>query len=162
MIAGAIIACLAQRLVRKLCQKCKKPVKATPEDCKLLAVGPDDKPIDPANPPTIYHPGGCPECNNTGYKGRIACVEIFYLDEELDELIASGANKIQLRANARKKGFRSMLDDGILKIYEGWVSLSSRPSRSSTLPIACKIEGTKPANDTSAWFASIIVVIISG
>jgi general secretion pathway protein E/type IV pilus assembly protein PilB len=123
MIAGAIIACLAQRLVRKLCQKCKKPVKATPEDCKLLAVGPDDKPIDPANPPTIYHPGGCPECNNSGYKGRIACVEIFYLDEELDELIASGANKIQLRANARKKGFRSMLDDGILKIYEGQVSL---------------------------------------
>lgn len=123
MIAGAIIACLAQRLVRKLCQKCKKPGLATPEDCKLLAVGPDDKPIDPANPPTIYHPGGCPECNNSGYKGRIACVEIFYLDEELDELIASGANKIQLRANARKKGFRSMLDDGILKIYEGQVSL---------------------------------------
>ncbi len=123
MIAGAIIACLAQRLVRRLCQKCKKPVKATAEDCKLLAIGPDDKPIDPNTPPTIYHPGGCPECGNSGYKGRIACVEIFYLDEELDELIASGANKIQLRANARKKGFRNMLDDGILKIYDGQISL---------------------------------------
>lgn len=123
MIAGAIIACLAQRLVRRLCQKCKKPVKANADECKLLAEGPDGKPIDAANPPTIYYPGGCPECGNSGYKGRIACVEILYLDEELDDLIAQGALKAELRACARKKGFKSMLDDGILKIYEGQVSL---------------------------------------
>jgi len=125
MLAGAIIATMAQRLVRKLCQKCKKPALATPEECKLLAVGPDDKPIDPANPPTIYHPGGCPECANTGYKGRIACVEILFLDEELDALIAASATKAEMRALARTKGFRNMLDDGILKIYQGVTTLDA-------------------------------------
>lgn len=125
MLAGAIIATMAQRLVRKLCQKCKKPALATPEECKLLAVGPDDKPIDPANPPTIYHPGGCPECANTGYKGRIACVEILFLDEDIDALIAASATKAEMRALARTKGFRNMLDDGILKIYQGVTTLDA-------------------------------------
>jgi type IV pilus assembly protein PilB len=125
MVAGAVIATFAQRLVRKLCQKCKKPVTATPEECKLLVTGPDDQPIDPAKPPTIYAPGGCPECNNTGYKGRIACVEILYMDEELDNIIAGGGLKAELRAAARRKGFKAMIDDGILKIYEGTTTLDA-------------------------------------
>ena len=125
MVAGAVIATLAQRLVRKLCQKCKKPVTATPEECKLLATGPDDLPIDPSKPPTIYAPGGCPECNNTGYKGRIACVEILYMDEELDNIIAANGQKAELRAAARKKGFKAMIDDGILKIYQGVTTLDA-------------------------------------
>ncbi|MDE1151907.1 MAG: ATPase, T2SS/T4P/T4SS family [Micavibrio sp.] len=123
MLAGAIIATMAQRLVRKLCQKCKKQVQATAEDCKLLVNGPDDQPIDPANPPMVYAPGGCPECGNTGYKGRIACVEILFMDEALDDLIAAGATKSEMRKLARTKGFRSMLDDGILKIYQGITTL---------------------------------------
>ncbi len=123
MMAGAVIATMAQRLVRRLCPKCKKQVLATPEECKLLAVGPDDKPIDPANPPMIYAPGGCPDCNNTGFKGRVACVEILFMDEALDDLVAQGAGKFALRAQARKTGFRSMLEDGILKIYQGVTTL---------------------------------------
>jgi type IV pilus assembly protein PilB len=125
MVAGAVIATLAQRLVRKLCQKCKKPVEATPDECKLLGNGPDDQPIDPSKPPTIYHPGGCPECANTGYKGRIACVEILYMDEELDNILAANGHKSELKAAARKKGFRPMIDDGILKIYQGVTSLDA-------------------------------------
>jgi general secretion pathway protein E/type IV pilus assembly protein PilB len=125
MLAGAVIATFAQRLVRKLCQDCKRPVKANPEECKLLRDGPDGNPIDPNNPPTIYYPGGCPKCNNQGYKGRIACVEILFMDEDLDDLLAGGYNKSAMRAMARKKGFKSMLDDGILKIYEGVTSLDA-------------------------------------
>jgi len=125
MLAGAIIATMAQRLVRKLCQKCKKPALATPEECKLLGLDINDKPIDPENPPTIYHPGGCSECANTGYKGRIACVEILFLDEEIDALIAASATKAEMRALARTKGFRNMLDDGILKIYQGVTTLDA-------------------------------------
>jgi type IV pilus assembly protein PilB len=125
MLAGAVIASFAQRLVRKLCSECRKPVKANPEECRLLRDGPDGQPIDPNNPPTIYHPGGCPQCNNQGYKGRIACVEILFMDEELDDLLAQGYNKSAMRATARKKGFKSMLDDGILKVYEGVTSLDA-------------------------------------
>lgn len=118
MLAGAVIATFAQRLVRVLCQKCKKPATATAEECKLLAA-------DPANPPTIYHPGGCPECNNMGYKGRVACVEILYIDEDIDDIIANGGHKSALKAKAREKGFQSMLDDGISKIYDGVTSLDA-------------------------------------
>lgn len=118
LLAGAVIATFAQRLVRKLCQKCKKSAIATPEECKLLGA-------DPVNPPTIWHPVGCPECNNQGYKGRIGCVEILYMDEELDDIIAAGGTKSQLKAAARKKGFESMLDDGISKIYQGVTSLDA-------------------------------------
>ena len=115
MLAGAIIACFAQRLVRKLCSKCKKPVQADDEQCRILGVSPDNR-------PTIYEPGGCPSCGNTGYKGRVACLEILYMDEELDDLIATGAGKSALKAAARRKGFQSMTDDGILKILDGTTS----------------------------------------
>lgn len=125
MLAGAIIATFAQRLVRKLCPKCKVSKAATPEECKLLRDGPDGQAIDPENPPHIFHPGGCPECNNTGYKGRVACVEILYFDEEMDDVVASGSHKSAMKKLARTKGFKSMLDDGILKIYEGTTTLES-------------------------------------
>jgi general secretion pathway protein E/type IV pilus assembly protein PilB len=125
MLAGAVTSCFAQRLVRTLCPHCKKAAPATEEECKLLRDGPDGKPIDPKNPPVIYHPVGCPECANQGYKGRIACVEILYLDEELDNLIAIAAPKAELKAAAGKKGFKNMLDDGITKIYSGITSLDA-------------------------------------
>lgn len=116
MIAGAIIATFAQRLVRKLCPVCRQTYTASAEECVLLGA-------DSASPPTIYKAVGCKECSNTGYKGRVAVAEILYLDEELDTIIASGGHKSQLKAEARKKGFKSMLDDGILKIYEGITTL---------------------------------------
>jgi len=125
MLAGAIIAAFAQRLVRKLCPSCKVAKPATPEECKLLLYDQHGEPLDSDNPPTIYHPGGCPECGNVGYKGRIACVEILYMDEDMDNLIASGAHKSELKKLARTKGFKSMVDDGILKVYEGVTSLDS-------------------------------------
>ncbi len=118
MLAGAIIATFAQRLVRKLCQKCKQSALATPEECKLLGA-------DPLNPPTIWHPVGCPDCNSQGYKGRVGCVEILHMDDEIDDIIATGGHKSQLKAAARRKGFKSMVDDGILKIYEGVTSLDA-------------------------------------
>lgn len=118
ILAGSIIASFAQRLVRKLCPHCKRMGEATPEECKLLGA-------DPSKPPTIYYPVGCAECGDLGYKGRIACCEILYMDEDLDDIIANGCSKAQLKASARQKGFKSMLDDGILKIHEGVTSLDA-------------------------------------
>jgi general secretion pathway protein E/type IV pilus assembly protein PilB len=116
MIAGAIIASFAQRLVRRLCSHCKEAKQATEEECRLLGV-------DPANPPTIYHAKGCAKCKNSGYKGRVAVAEILFMDEELNDLIAVNGHKSQLKKLAREKGFRSMLDDGVEKVLKGDTSL---------------------------------------
>jgi type IV pilus assembly protein PilB len=112
MIAGAIIASFAQRLVRRLCPHCKKPALATLEECQMLKV-------DPANPPTIYHPGGCSKCDNNGYKGRIAIAEILVFDEDIDDIVANNGHKSAIKAKALEKGFRPMADDGVEKILLG-------------------------------------------
>lgn len=120
MVAGSIIAIFAQRLTRRLCSHCKVPHVATEQECKQLKV-------DPQNAPTIYtaRQGGCTHCSGQGYKGRIAVVEILTFDEEMDQLLALSATKAELKACATKKGFKSMKDDGILKVLEGVTSLDA-------------------------------------
>ncbi len=118
MIAGAIIAIFAQRLVRKLCKECKQPHTPDAAECAILGV-------DPASPPAIFraHQGGCQACAGQGYKGRVAVAEILLLDEDLDEVIARGGNKIEIKRLAKQKGFKNMKDDGILKILDGLTSI---------------------------------------
>ncbi|MGN7502444.1 MAG: GspE/PulE family protein [Alphaproteobacteria bacterium] len=114
MLAGAIIGVFAQRLARRLCSQCKEPYRASEEECKYLKV-------DPLSPPEIYkaREKGCSVCSGTGYKGRIALAEILTFDEELDDLVAANAPKSDIRKMAFQKGFKSMKDDGMLKILEG-------------------------------------------
>lgn len=118
MIAGAIIAIFAQRLVRKLCKECKEPYRPDAAECAILGV-------ESSNPPEIFRPhqGGCQACAGQGYKGRVAVAEILLLDEDLDEIIARGGNKIEIKRLAKQKGFKNMKDDGILKILDGLTSL---------------------------------------
>ncbi len=120
MVAGAIIAVFAQRLVRLVCKSCRVPHKPDVHECAILGV-------PETSPPTIYkaRQGGCQACSGQGYKGRIAVAEILMLDDDLDEIIASGGTKNQMRAKALEKGFKSMKDDGILKILEGITTLES-------------------------------------
>jgi general secretion pathway protein E/type IV pilus assembly protein PilB len=120
MVAGAIVSVFAQRLVRVLCDDCKEPYTASAEECELLGV-------DVANPPEIQRAkvGGCRFCDSKGYRGRTAVVEILKFDEELDELLAAGRSKAEIKTRAVEKGFKSMRDDGILKILEGKTSLEA-------------------------------------
>ncbi len=120
MIAGAIIAVFAQRLVRIVCQGCRVPHTPDAEECKILGA-------DPAAPPQIYkaRQGGCQQCAGQGYRGRIAIAEILMFDDELDEIIANNGTKADIKAAAIRKGFKSMKDDGILKILEGVTTLAS-------------------------------------
>lgn len=117
MIAGAIIGVFAQRLVRKLCPNCKEAF--TPDEAQMRILGVE------GDAPTIYkaRQGGCSACSGQGYKGRVAVAEILLMDEDLDEIVARGGTKVELRRLAKQKGFKSMRDDGILKILEGVTSL---------------------------------------
>lgn len=120
MLAGAIIAVFAQRLTRKLCPLCKVEHRASAEECKIMKV-------DPSDPPIIYRAkkGGCEACAGQGYKGRIAVAEILLMDEELDEIVARNESKAELKQAAIRKGFKTMKDDGVLKVLEGITSLET-------------------------------------
>ncbi len=120
MIAGAIIAVFAQRLARRLCSSCKEEHTPTPEECEIMKV-------DPADPPQIFQhkDGGCDLCNGTGYKGRVAVVEILLFDDDMDQLLARNESKAELKELAIKKGFKNMKDDGILKVLEGTTDLAA-------------------------------------
>jgi type IV pilus assembly protein PilB len=116
LLAGALICVIAQRLLRKLCPKCREPVIASAEVCKILG-------IDPTKETTIYEHKGCEHCYNTGYKGRIAAQEIFPVDKGLDELISTGATRKAMIAYAIGKGFIPMVHDGISKVLAGVTDL---------------------------------------
>lgn len=115
MMAGTIISIFAQRLVRKICPHCKASYMASREECRLLGVNPEV-------PLTLYKGMGCKECSASGCKGRIPIHEILYMDEEINSIIAANGDKGLLKKKAIEHGFKSMLDDGVLKLYKGMIS----------------------------------------
>jgi type II secretory ATPase GspE/PulE/Tfp pilus assembly ATPase PilB-like protein len=116
IMAGNIIGVIAQRLVRKLCSQCKAPYTPDSSQRRLLGMEADD-----TRP--VYQAVGCARCENMGYKGRVAIMELFKLDAEIDELIARRATGREIRTDAARKGFRTLADDAIARVLLGQTSL---------------------------------------
>ena len=116
IMAGNIIGVIAQRLLRKLCTHCKAPTAPDPGTRRILGMSEDD-----ARP--VYQAVGCARCDNIGYRGRAALMELFKLDAEIDELIARRATGREIRAAATAKGFRTLADDAISRVLQGHTSL---------------------------------------
>lgn len=116
IMAGNIIGVVAQRLVRKLCNHCKEPFTPDPATRKILGV-----------PETwngqIYRSVGCNHCNFQGYRGRLAIMELFKIDQEIDELIARRATGRELKMAARRTGFKSLAEDAVARVLAGTTSL---------------------------------------
>ncbi len=113
IMSGNIIGIVAQRLVRRLCNSCKEPFQ--PEDDgirRVLGVDADWK-------GEIYRHVGCEVCDNTGYKGRLAIMELFKMDTDIDELIARRATGREIKEAARRRGFRSLAEDAISRVLAG-------------------------------------------
>ncbi|MEK7203714.1 MAG: GspE/PulE family protein [Patescibacteria group bacterium] len=124
IIAPAINLAMAQRLVRKLCQKCKKKVRATPEELKKIKVVFKNLPQKVKEPRVtdevkIFEAGECNQCNFTGYQDRIGIFEAFVIDEELEKLILKSPAISEVRDLAIKKGMVTLIQDAYLKILEG-------------------------------------------
>ncbi|MDQ3027417.1 MAG: Flp pilus assembly complex ATPase component TadA, partial [Pseudomonadota bacterium] len=116
IMAGNIIGVIAQRLMRRLCAHCKAPSTPDAMTRKLLGIDNDD-----SRP--VYHAVGCARCDNTGFRGRVAIMELFKLDAEIDELIARRATGREIRSAAAAKGFRSLAEDAISRVLLGQTSL---------------------------------------
>jgi general secretion pathway protein E/type IV pilus assembly protein PilB len=117
LLAGNLTGILSQRLVRRLCPACCTATPASSEDCARLGL-PADAPA-----PMLHEAIGCPACDFRGYRGRLAITEILPFDAELDELVARRAHTAALRATARRKGFRSLAEDGVRRVLDGSTSL---------------------------------------
>jgi type II secretory ATPase GspE/PulE/Tfp pilus assembly ATPase PilB-like protein len=116
IMAGNIIGVVAQRLVRVLCPHCKEGVKPSDEERKVLNVSKSDE-------VKIFKHKGCKRCSFTGYRGRMAIIELLRVDSEMDALIARRAHLDELRKLAIQKGFVTLADDGVRRILEGYTSL---------------------------------------
>ena len=114
LVASSIIAVMAQRLVRRICPKCKEPYTPTPADIK--ASGLTAEQIGTAK---FMHGKGCSNCNKTGYRGRQGIYEMLRLDGKLREMAFKGSSAQEMRRHAKAKGMRNLLDDGMLKVCKG-------------------------------------------
>ena len=117
LIASAVRAVLAQRLVRHLCPTCKAPVPLTEREMRILGIDPDR-----ASSPDILGPVGCDKCRGGGYKGRKGIFEIFKVDDEVRNMINDDLSSPELRKRARELGMRTMREDGIRKVLGGMTS----------------------------------------
>jgi type II secretory ATPase GspE/PulE/Tfp pilus assembly ATPase PilB-like protein len=117
IMAGNIIGVVAQRLIRKLCKYCKRSYEPSPEELKLLSNR------EGVKPRKIYRAKGCTTCDNTGYKGRLALLEILKMNSDLDDLLARGATTKEIRDAAFKQGFFTLAEDGVRHIIEGITSI---------------------------------------
>ena len=117
IMAGNIIGVIAQRLVRVLCTHCKEAYAPSREERQLLGPAGDKVSF-------LHRPVGCKHCDNKGYKGRSAIMELLVMDSDLDELVARRATAKELRAAAIAKGFRSLSDEGLQRAIDGTTSLT--------------------------------------
>ncbi|MBO7721794.1 MAG: Flp pilus assembly complex ATPase component TadA [Kiritimatiellae bacterium] len=122
LVASALRAAMAQRLVRSICENCKESYQPTERELKMLtglAQG-----TSATVPELMYHGAGCDRCGRSGYKGRKGIFEIFKVDDTIQRLIFDHAPATLLRQRAREMGMRTLREDGMLKVASGMTSLA--------------------------------------
>ncbi|VAW68968.1 Type II secretion system protein E [hydrothermal vent metagenome] len=116
IMSGNIIGILGQRLVRKLCSHCKVPHIATAIELTLLEQSSDAQ-------LEIFEHSGCEKCEYTGYKGRMAILEVLRVDSQLDEMIAEKLTLGKIKSHLKKSGFQTLADDAARRVIEGTTTL---------------------------------------
>jgi len=135
LLTSSINLIAAQRLVRKICSNCKVPVEVAPE--AVINIGVD--PVEVSGGFPTFAGKGCPTCNQTGYKGRIAIYEVMVMHETLKELVLRGASVAELKREAVKLGMSTLRMSAIQKVREGLTT----------------IEETVRVTDTDKGFGSV-------
>jgi len=135
LLISSINLIAAQRLVRRICEKCKEPVEVSPEI--LINLGVDSAEVGAGF--STFHGRGCGNCNGTGYRGRLAIYEVMVMHEGLKELILRNASVVELKREAVKLGMSTLRMSALQKVREGLTT----------------IEETVRVTDTDKGFGSV-------
>jgi type IV pilus assembly protein PilB len=132
-LVSALSLSIAQRLVRKLCNDCKKEKVATDEDLKIIKNIEDEAKLhnkdfskygmDINAPIKIYEAVGCDECNKTGFKGQMGLFEAIENDAEIEKIIPQNPSEREIKKIAANQGTLNMREDGVVKVLKGITSL---------------------------------------
>ena len=112
-----LIGIIGQRLLRRLCTKCKKPQQIGDLERRLLKLDAND------NQTQIYEAVGCKKCYGLGYKGRTSILEILQASDNLSRLISENASAHRLKHAAAEEGFKTLADDACRRVIDGTTSL---------------------------------------
>jgi len=114
LVASSVILIIAQRLVRRICKECSEEEKVAPAILVDMGLNPQE-----AESVVTYKGKGCPACNNTGYKGRVALYEVMTVNDEIKELILQGASAAEIKRKAVADGMKTLRMSGLTKLKEG-------------------------------------------
>jgi|WetSurMetagenome_2_1015567.scaffolds.fasta_scaffold89333_1 type II secretion system protein E len=118
LIASSLICVMSQRLVRKLCNKCKEKYTPDPEMIEQLGLTKEE-----AAKIVFYRPKGCDECLNMGYRGRLAVFELMEVSDEIAKLIVQRADATVIKRKALEEGMTPLASDGIRQIKAGLTTI---------------------------------------
>ncbi len=115
LLASAVSGVLSQRLVRRLCEHCKTTYKVSATEKRALRL--------PASVTLLYRSTGCPECFETGFRGRIGVHEFLLYNQEIKELVLSRHNSRDIEQQAMVSGMLTVFEDGLLKVTQGFTTV---------------------------------------
>ena len=118
LITSTLNAVMAQRLVRRLCTKCREPYEPAPGFLQSLLPGTDVSSVK-----ALYRPKGCDSCGHSGFRGRLSVMELLPVTDEIAGLILSRAEAREIQRSAVAHGMRTMLADGLLKSQKGLTTI---------------------------------------
>jgi len=124
--SDALLAILAQRLARRLCDQCKEEYEASDSERSEFAGYLGETPLSRlagTGPLKLFRAIGCVECDNSGYRGRLPLHELLVNNDEIREAIQKKATTAELRLLAEKNGMRTLLQDGVAKCLQGLTDL---------------------------------------
>jgi general secretion pathway protein E len=118
LVGSSLVAVLAQRLVRVLCQDCRVAYEATPEELREIGVKVTDRTV------RAFRPEGCAGCNYTGYRGRIGIFELMQVDDDIRALVSQNIDSKTIKNKAVSKGMHTLRVDGARKVLAGITSVA--------------------------------------
>jgi type IV pilus assembly protein PilB len=120
LVASSVCCVAAQRLAKKLCEECRKPLDFLPPEEHLLRLGFLKEEIPGL---VLYQAGGCPRCDGKGFKGRFAILETLPLNDDLRRIIIRGGSAMDIKAESMKQGMISLRRCGLMNVMRGRTSL---------------------------------------